>query len=90
MRDHSADRHLIHTTQPESSIAPYLASLAQRLKSEGIRLGSYPAFMGGVTVSLIGKDTKRLEELEDEVVREVQGEKVERGKLGEEKEVKSS
>lgn len=52
-----------------------------------------------MTVSLIGKDDKRLREIEEEVVKELNGEKVggeeggekvqkvERGKMGEEKKV---
>lgn len=33
---------LIHTDMPESSIAPYLTELHERVKKEGIRVGSYP------------------------------------------------
>lgn len=89
---------MIHTSLPESSIAPFLSSLAKSLKPHGVSVGSYPQFQGGVTVSLIGKDQKKLQEAEEEVVKELQGEKVsgeaeggvqkvERGKLGEEKPV---
>lgn len=40
--------------------------------------------MAGVDVSLIGKDASRLAELAEEVVKELQGEIVLQGKLGEE------
>lgn len=33
-------RHLIHTSRPESSIAPFLTELAKRTKEEGIRVVS--------------------------------------------------
>ncbi|KAF8513550.1 Molybdopterin binding protein [Hysterangium stoloniferum] len=66
-------RHLIHTTLPESSIAPYLTSLHERLKSDGIRVGSYPILQRGVTVSLIGDDETKIREIGEEVVREIQG-----------------
>ncbi len=52
---------------PESSIAPYLTSLHERLKNEGIRVGSYPLLMQGVTVSLIGFNQERVREIGKEV-----------------------
>lgn len=52
---------------PESSIAPFLTELSQRVKSEEIRVGSYPSFGGGVTVSLLGQNTERVKELGEEV-----------------------
>jgi len=52
---------------PESSIAPFLTSLAERTKAEGIRVGSYPHFKQGVDVSLIGRDLERLKILGEEV-----------------------
>lgn len=52
---------------PESSIAPYLTSLQDRVKAEGIKVGSYPQLHAGVTVSLIGKDKRRVLELGQEV-----------------------
>ena len=69
---------------PESNIAPYLTSLHKRLQSEGIRVGSYPLLQKGVTVSLIGRDEKRVREIGEEVAREVQGEVVEAKRVGEE------
>ena len=52
---------------PESNIAPYLTALQKRVHSEGVRVGSYPSFQQGVTVSLIGRDEERLLELGQEV-----------------------
>jgi molybdopterin-biosynthesis enzyme MoeA-like protein len=97
-------RVLIHTELPESSIAPSLTTLQERVKKESIvscpegvdwstradarshtqRVGSYPKLLAGVDVSLIGKDASRLEELAQEVVKELQGEIILQGKLGEE------
>jgi hypothetical protein len=51
----------------ESQIAPFLTALQERVKDEGIRIGSYPSFERGVTISLIGKSLKRLQELSVEV-----------------------
>lgn len=51
---------------PESNIAPYLLRLHEKVKGEGIRVGSYPKFGVGVDVSLIGKDPERLKVLADE------------------------
>ncbi|GAA5943466.1 hypothetical protein JCM10213_005492 [Rhodosporidiobolus nylandii] len=77
-------RVLIHTKMPESGIAPFLTKLAERVRKEGVRVGSYPKLLAGVDVSLIGKDLGRLEELAQEVVQELQGELVAQGKLGQE------
>src|SRR6266498_5048275 len=66
--------------QPESMIAPYLASLQERLKPNGIQVGSYPVLYKGVFVSLIGRDPDssqgsklRLVEVAQEVERQVGG-----------------
>jgi len=77
-------RHLIHTKMPESSIAPFLTKLADRVKPEGIRVGSYPHFGVGVDVSLIGHDQSRLQELGKEVCEELKGEAIKQGRLGDE------
>jgi len=76
-------RHLVFTRTPESSIAPYLTSLHKRLGPEGIRVGSYPSFERGVTVSLIGRDEERVREIGQEVVKELQGEVIEAKRVGE-------
>jgi len=74
---------LVFTRTPESSIAPYLTSLHKRLGPEGIRVGSYPSFERGVTVSLIGRDEERVREIGQEVVKELQGEVIEAKRVGE-------
>ncbi|KAL5514752.1 hypothetical protein ACEPAG_2068 [Sanghuangporus baumii] len=77
-------RHLIFTNEPESSIAPYLTSLQKRVKSEGVRVGSYPLFQKGVTVSLIGLDEARLRVIGEEVAKEIKGDVVAAARVGEE------
>ncbi|QRV98962.1 molybdopterin-binding domain protein [Ceratobasidium sp. AG-Ba] len=70
-------RKLIRTEQTESNIAPFLTSLQERLKSEGIQVGSYPLLGKGVTVSLIGRDLDRLTVLSEEVVKAIEGQVIE-------------
>jgi hypothetical protein len=65
---------------PESSIAPYLTNLHERVRKEGIRVGSYPMLYKGVHVSLIGLNESRIRELGEEVARELDGKVVEAGK----------
>lgn len=77
-------RVLVHTKMPESNIAPFLTTLQARVKAEGIRVGSYPKLMQGVDVSLIGKDEARLAELAQECCKELQGEIIAQGKIGQE------
>ena len=57
----------------ESSIAPFLTSLQERVKDEGVRIGSYPFFGRGVCVSLIGLDKPRILALGEEVAKETEG-----------------
>ncbi|GAA5937076.1 flavin adenine dinucleotide pyrophosphatase [Sporobolomyces koalae] len=78
-------RVLVHTEMPESSISPFLTKLHERVRKEGIRVGSYPKIRLGVDVSLIGKDENRLLELAKEVEQELNGKLIAKGKLGEEK-----
>lgn len=77
-------RLLVRTSMPESNIAPFLTKLQARVKAEGINVGSYPKLQQGVDVSLIGKDEPRLHELAQEVVKELDGELLAAGKLGNE------
>lgn len=58
---------------PESSIAPFLTSLQERVKNDGVRIGSYPFFGRGVCVSLIGLDKPNILALGQEVMRETRG-----------------
>jgi hypothetical protein len=71
---------------PESSIAPYLGELQERVKKEGVRVGSYPFFMKGVFVSLIGRNEVRVRELGKEVERQTQGRAVTEQEVIEKKE----
>jgi len=57
----------------EPSIAPFLTSLQERVKNEGVRIGSYPFFGRGVCVSLIGLDKPRILALGEEVAKETEG-----------------
>ena len=57
----------------ESSIAPFLTSLQERVKNEGVRIGSYPFFGRGVCVSLIGLDKPYILALGEEVAKETEG-----------------
>ncbi|KAI0342416.1 Molybdopterin binding protein [Trametopsis cervina] len=66
-------RQQIFTSQPESSIAPYLTELQARTKGDGIRVGSYPLLMHGVYVSLIGQDKEVVKALAQEVVQKLDG-----------------
>ncbi|KAK0533238.1 hypothetical protein OC842_003022 [Tilletia horrida] len=78
-------RVLVRTLQPESSIAPFLTKLVERVKAEGIKIGSYPKiFPSSVEVSLIGTNLDALKKYADEVAKEVEGEVVASGKLGDE------
>lgn len=70
-------RHQIHTLMRESNIAPFLTELQARVKNEGIRIGSYPQLSRGVYVSLIGPDEKRVREVGEDVIKELQGTVVE-------------
>ncbi|CAE7102398.1 unnamed protein product [Rhizoctonia solani] len=69
-------RKMVLTQLPESNIAPYLTTLQALVKPEHIQIGSYPTVGRGVTVSLIGKNLGRLEELALQVAKEVSGEPV--------------
>jgi len=66
-KDQRPLRILIFTERPESMIAPYLTSLQERLKSQGIQVGSYPVLYKGVFVSLIGRDLTPIAEGENKV-----------------------
>ncbi|KAH9968056.1 Molybdopterin binding protein [Russula dissimulans] len=69
-------RHQIFTPLQESEIAPYLTELQERVKEEGVRVGSYPLPMKGVFVSLIGLNEERVRRLGDEVAGRTQGKAV--------------
>lgn len=68
-------RLIIATELPESVIAPYLTKLQNKVADEGIKVGSYPKWQGGVKVSLLGRNLERLEQLVPEVEDNIQGKK---------------
>ncbi|WVN86834.1 uncharacterized protein L203_102008 [Cryptococcus depauperatus CBS 7841] len=78
-------RHLVYTSKPESTIAPYLTELQARVKKESILIGSYPYQFKGVHISLIGHDVERIKELGTEVAKKVDGKIVVESRLGENK-----
>ncbi|SNX88116.1 related to 3^-phosphoadenosine 5^-phosphosulfate sulfotransferase (PAPS reductase)/FAD synthetase and related enzymes [Melanopsichium pennsylvanicum] len=78
-------RVLIHTRLPESNISPFLVQLTEKCKPLGVKVGSYPKWNNGVDVSLIGHEWETLKDLIPEVEKEVNGEVVEQGQLGKEK-----
>ncbi|KAH9936701.1 Molybdopterin binding protein [Amylocystis lapponica] len=66
-------RQQVFTTQPESSIAPYLTELQARVKAAGVRVGSYPLLQRGVYVALIGRDKDAVRALGVEVAEALHG-----------------
>ena len=66
-------RLIIATQEPESVIAPFLTKLQKRVEDQGIKVGSYPKWQGGVKVSLLGRDRERLELLVEEVEKGIKG-----------------
>ncbi|KAI9438273.1 hypothetical protein H4582DRAFT_2076869 [Lactarius indigo] len=83
-------RHQIFSSLPESSIAPYLTGLQERVKEEGVRVGSYPLIKKGVYVSLIGQNEDRIRELGKEVEVNIQGKVVTEQEIREAKSTSSS
>lgn len=63
----------VFTPLPESSIAPFLTALQNRVKPENIRIGSYPLHQPGAHIALIGLDRARVREVGLEVEKELQG-----------------
>ena len=66
-------RLIIATDEPESIIAPFLTELQKTVADEGIKVGSYPKWQGGVKVSLLGRDRERLIGLIAEVEKGIKG-----------------
>lgn len=72
-------RFMFATPLYESTIAPYLTELAQRVEPKGIKVGSYPRWGKKLnTVTLVGADLKYMESLVEEVEKNVQGRRVTR------------
>ncbi|KAG2748728.1 Molybdopterin binding protein [Suillus brevipes Sb2] len=63
----------VFTPLPESSIAPFLTALQNRVKPENIRIGSYPLHHPGAHIALIGLDRARVKDIGLEVEKELQG-----------------
>ncbi|KAI0696526.1 Molybdopterin binding protein [Cytidiella melzeri] len=66
-------RQQVFTSQPESSIAPFLTELQARTKGDGIRVGSYPLLSHGVYVSLIGQDREAVRAIAEETAKVLEG-----------------
>src|SRR5579859_491049 len=66
-------RLIIATEEPESVIAPFLTELQKKVHGDGIKVGSYPKWQGGVKVSLLGRDRTKLEALVAEVEKGIKG-----------------
>lgn len=67
------------TPLPESEIAGFLTELASRAEPRGIKVGSYPRWgRKRNAVTLVGKDQDFMESLVPEVVKNIQGVRVER------------
>lgn len=72
-------RFLFSTPLPESAIAPYLGTLANRTDPHGVKVGSYPRWgKKRNTVTLVGGDKPFMESLVPEVEQNVVGRKVSR------------
>ncbi|KAM0484303.1 hypothetical protein ACHAPX_001724 [Trichoderma viride] len=70
-------RIMISTPLPESSVAEYLTTLAARVESHGVKVGSYPRWgRKRNTVTLVGRDQAYLESLVAEAEEAVQGKRV--------------
>ncbi|KAI7861808.1 MoaB/Mog domain-containing protein [Spinellus fusiger] len=66
----------IETSQREGDIAAYLAMLQERVKEQGIKIGSYPKWgssSGGtsVVVSIVGIDKEALQALQKEIHKKI-------------------
>ncbi|KAI0795494.1 MoaB/Mog domain-containing protein [Abortiporus biennis] len=66
-------RQQVFTSQPESSIAPYLTELQAKYKEQGIRIGSYPLLSHGVYVSIIGQDSETVQGIGKDVAAALDG-----------------
>ena len=72
-------RLLFATPLYESTIAPYLTELSERVASHGVKVGSYPRWgKKRNTVTLVGTDLAYMESLVAEVEKNVEGRRVQR------------
>ncbi|KAI2086339.1 hypothetical protein LOZ36_003374 [Ophidiomyces ophidiicola] len=67
-------RFLFATPLYESTVAPYLTELAERVAPRGLKVGSYPRWgKKRNTVTLVGTDLEYMESLVGEIEKNVQG-----------------
>lgn len=70
-------RVLFSTPLYESTVAPYLLELSERIAERGVKVGSYPRWgKRRNTVTLVGTDQEYMESLVEEVERNVEGRRV--------------
>jgi molybdopterin-biosynthesis enzyme MoeA-like protein len=70
-------RVLISTPLPESEVASYLTELANKVKSKGVKVGSYPRWgKDHNTVTLVGRDAEYINSLIPEVEKAVEGKQI--------------
>lgn len=71
-------RVLFSTPMAESAVAGYLADLAAKIESKGVKVGSYPRWGGDRnTVTLVGRDIEYMETLVSDVEKNINGVRVE-------------
>ena len=67
-------RLLFATPLAESNVAAYLTEIAEKVKSRGVKVGSYPRWGRSMnTVTLVGSDKEYMDSLIPEVEEGVQG-----------------
>lgn len=71
-------RILFSTPMAESAVAGYLADLAAKIESKGVKVGSYPRWgTDRNTVTLVGRDIEYMETLVSDVEKNINGVRVE-------------
>ncbi|CAO3612305.1 unnamed protein product [Cunninghamella blakesleeana] len=68
----------IATKLGEGDIAPFLTSIQESVKNKHIKIGSYPKWIAGpdgekVVVSVVGKDEASVNEISQEITKEIKG-----------------
>jgi molybdopterin-biosynthesis enzyme MoeA-like protein len=72
-------RIIIETPLPESAVAGYLTRLQKAVDHKGVKVGSYPRWGSKRnTVTLVGKDREFMDGLVADVVKEVEGKRIEK------------
>lgn len=72
-------RTLVATSWPESQLAPILTEIHERCAKEGngVKIGSYPKWGGGVVVSLVGPEALVTGKLRQEIRERIDGHDIE-------------